>query len=62
MPPDREYNRVMRAAERLAAKEGGSDRPYRAGDWPGPPDREGLPMRCNDHRQEGGIVNMRAPG
>ena len=47
--PNWEYNRVMRAVEKLAAVEVGATRGV-GSSWPGPPDREGLPMRCNDHR------------
>ncbi|GIL99785.1 hypothetical protein Vretimale_4904, partial [Volvox reticuliferus] len=65
--PNWEYNAIMRSCEQLAvaaaaaarnnnnnnnnSSKGGSPR-FLGGHWPGPPDREGLPMRCGDHRFE----------
>ncbi|GLI69182.1 hypothetical protein VaNZ11_013751, partial [Volvox africanus] len=58
--PNWEYNAVMRTCEQRAAaprntknSKGGPGAPsLGGGQWPGAPDREGLPMRCGDHRFE----------
>ena len=47
--PNWSYNSVMRESEKIISKRGGVEG---GAAWPGPPDREGNPMRCNDHRFE----------
>eukprot|EP00798_Chlamydomonas_sp_ICE-L_P019902 gene19902-26605_t len=47
--PNWEYNAVLRAVEEASRPAGkGGAGPT----WPGPPGRDGLPLRCNDHRFE----------
>ena len=53
--PNWEYNAVLRGAEvagKMDTEEGGKAQGGGGGtgSWPGPPGRDGLPLRCNDHR------------
>ena len=58
--PNWEYNGVLRACELVAVEaaarrnKAGSTAPALTpgGAWPGPPGRDGLPLRCADHRFE----------
>lgn len=63
--PNWEYNAVLRGAERAtaaaaaakglhgkAAASGTTPPVPPASHWPGPPGRDGLPLRCSDHRFE----------
>ncbi|GAX84231.1 hypothetical protein CEUSTIGMA_g11654.t1 [Chlamydomonas eustigma] len=49
--PNWEYNQVMREAEKVQIAVGSGSKVGQYS-WPGPPGRDGLALRCNDHRFE----------